>query len=1244
MVSKNNMMLLENKQNRKNMRYGIRKFSSGTASVLLGFTVAGTVMMMANHEEASADTVGTQSNTNSLSSTTQNTSVPIQSPKSQDVQNAVNNAVKQGVQVTQNNSQTIVAHNTAEVQKAQQQVSQANQQQADRINAVAQQQKQLNDQYAKAKADYDASQSNTKDATTVNKQNSDKLQAAVQAAKAAGVQVTQNQTQTLTATNSTYNRVKQDVNNKYNQQVSSLKSITDAQKDLNNRYNSARTNAQNLNSDSNSTRNSLDSAIRNAKSANGVKLIDDGTRNVTVDVNNYNSKKAEIERDNRQQADSINSQVQQYKRKLDEYNQKLNQAGKNVVDSRSLIQKLTIESEPNAKLTITNANNINVDPIENLKFNLLDNMGNGYAIGIKDSSKVASFDATFTNLSRLSYKGKKISKVIMHFSGTGENWGMNLANNLYYGFLSWNGAKNIRFEWFYEDGTKVNFENGTAYLTVASLNTYLQRNQWGHERTTVISGGKALALYGSSVSLHNGNELYSSKANSIDTSGIARATDGADAKPDQKLIDNFFPNQKDITNTNIPYKWDTANSRDRYYGAGLIALNGSDLTIKVDVKNDDRPNGTQPWNAQWANFGTIIPETPDINRPELTIHYHHTNVALQKPTPLKANYTEYQMKMPDTPPTPPKKRYLSTSYTNYNIVYQATSDKNWKEGSQTVNGKMEINEDIAHAKVDMTVPSPSTVNGRLTHVSLTDNYSRFAKFVTVTGANVYENERNATADYAITNANNAVTATRKNPATVNGGTVSLVVDFKVNPDVPTGTKLINSGSGTINTQTVPTPNAQIVTFTQKPTKHWIEGSQVVDGKTYINNDIVTTKVDMDLPNPSQLAKTLSYVSVTDDYRDFKDKAVLQSYKVLENGTDVTSQYTVINFGGLLQAIRKNAATTPGGKVSLIATFEVNHDVKSGTTFTNRGSGRINNHTVDTNTPQIVTFKQDTSKHWVEGSQVVDDKTYINEDMVHGQVTMTLPNRDSLAKALTDVTLVDNYSDYANKVSYVNAQVFENGTDVTSQYTITNAGNKITATRKNPGATPSGSVRLVANFRLNNNVPSGTKLINRGSGRINNNTVNTNEAKILTYVQSTDKHWVEGSQTVDGKTYIANDVVHGQVSMTLPDPKTLATPLKNITVVDDYRNFMNKVDYQSAQVLENGKDVTSQYTITNANGQVTATRKNASAAPAGKVQLNVNWRIHNDVASGTTLVNAGSGRINNHTVPTPNRNIVTFKQN
>ena len=40
-----------------------------------------------------------------------------------------------------------------------------------------------------------------------------------------------------------------------------------------------------------------------------------------------------------------------------------------MVDSRSLIQKLTIESEPNAKLAISNINNVKVTPGEHLKFN-----------------------------------------------------------------------------------------------------------------------------------------------------------------------------------------------------------------------------------------------------------------------------------------------------------------------------------------------------------------------------------------------------------------------------------------------------------------------------------------------------------------------------------------------------------------------------------------------------------------------------------------------------------------------------------------------------------------------------------------------------------------------------------------------------------------------------------------------------------------------------------------------------------
>ena len=47
----------------------------------------------------------------------------------------------------------------------------------------------------------------------------------------------------------------------------------------------------------------------------------------------------------------------------------------------------------------------------------------------------------------------------------------------------------------------------------------------------------------------------------------------------------------------------------------------------------------------------------------------------------------------------------------------------------------------------MTMPDPAKLANKLSNVAITDNYSKFANLVTVTGANVYENERNATSDY-----------------------------------------------------------------------------------------------------------------------------------------------------------------------------------------------------------------------------------------------------------------------------------------------------------------------------------------------------------------------------------------------------------------------------------------------------------------------------------------------------------------
>src|SRR3712207_6003096 len=172
-------------------------------------------------------------------------------------------------------------------------------------------------------------------------------------------------------------------------------------------------------------------------------------------------------------------------------------------------------------------------------------------------------------------------------------------------------------------------------------------------------------------------------------------------------------------------------------------------------------------------------------------------------------------------------------------------------------------------------------------------------------------------------------------------------------------------------------------------------------------------------------------------------------------------------------------------------------------------------------------------------------------------------------------------------------------------------------------------------------PSGTKLINKGAGRLNNNEVPTNTPSITTYKPETNKHWVEGSQVVDGKVYVDEDKVTGEVTMSLPDQATLIKPLSNVTITDDYGKFAQYVTYNSAQVLENGKDVTSEYTLTNKDNKVIAVRKNASKAPKGTVAIRANFTIKKGVKSGTQLINSGSGTLNTDTVPTPDRIITTY---
>lgn len=548
----------------------------------------------------------------------------------------------------------------------------------------------------------------------------------------------------------------------------------------------------------------------------------------------------------------------------------------------------------------------------------------------------------------------------------------------------------------------------------------------------------------------------------------------------------------------------------------------------------------------------------------------------------------------------------------------------------------------------MSLPDPSTLAKKLTKVAITDDYSNFKDKVDYQEAHVYENGVDVTSEYNIVNnaGTGTVTATRKDASSAPKGTVVLTATWKVHDDVASGTKLINGGSGTINESTVKTPDRTIETWKQnKPVKHWVEGSQEVDGKVALDNDVISAQVTSDLPKPSDLAHKLSNVQVIDDYSQFKDHVKTSSIRVLENGVDVTSQYTIEdNAGtGIITATRKDPSTTPAGKVQMNVSFQINADTPSGTTFKNTPVSVINKSRVTGQEVTLTTYKQTTDKHWTEGSQVVDDKTYIASDTINARIEMSLPDPSTLTKKLTKVQLVDDYTQLAKYVSDPSdIRVEENGKDVSDQYTIATANGHITATRKTPGTTPGGTVALIAHFKINANTPSGTKLVNAGSGTLNNETVPTNTPSITTYTQTADKHWVEGTQTVDGKVYVDGTVAHAQVTTSLPDPATLTDKLTDVSITDDYSAFADKVDFQSAQVLENGKDATDQYTITKQGDKITATRKNPGSAPAGNAQLLLTFKIHSDVPSGTQLENVGSSTINNHTVSTNKATITTFK--
>ncbi|OQQ89364.1 LPXTG cell wall anchor domain-containing protein [Ligilactobacillus salivarius] len=763
-----------------------KMYKSGKNWVVATLTAASLtgMVLVSNLKVADADSVTPTSPSTGSSSTTssdKSATYSVTVDHSQ-LDNSVKQAQSTGVQVKQNPTTSTVV-DASEASKAVDNISQNYQQQTNEVKQATERQTVKNETYAK----------DVVDANSTNAANKAKIDEAVKNLQNAGGRASHNSSKdsTVKANIDNYSDKKNEVNASVNAVVKQIQDATDKANANNvvsgavankSDFNKAVQNAKDVlgsnnviqdkavnhgkvtpsNSSSISqeikndyakqvtsinttvkqyqdavnaagaiSKDELENAVKNAQNILGKNNVSqDPTVTKTTTVGNTKATVDEVKRDYQNQIADINNKVQKYQKDMAEYNQKLSQAGKNVVDSRSVIQSLVIESDTNSKLTVTNikgTDSSNYGPNDNQKLNGKEDFGPGFGILPKESENDVSFDATWSNLSKITYQDRKITKVTMHFDltrypNTADNWGYILiSQNLYNGFvINQYYANSITISMYYDNGEKVNFEKGTAYLAVASLNTYKDKARWGQETTKVLSGGKALALYGSSVSYHDGNSLYSDKANSNDANGKDRAVLGNwDYQPWE-----IYPNEAELTNANIPDNWDSFTSPNRYYGAGLIALSGDTLKLNIFVNHDGMPSDSHPWNGQWFNVGTVIPETPDINRPQPPqISYHLDSVTVEKPT---VHYHENSF-------TPGDTNVVPFSYTNISVDTPTPETASYNYSDLLVKHKTTKSDSVKANNTDVKMDGKTVVAGsKLTYKIETDDFQASTGTTTAT--------------------------------------------------------------------------------------------------------------------------------------------------------------------------------------------------------------------------------------------------------------------------------------------------------------------------------------------------------------------------------------------------------------------------------------------------------------------------------------------------------------------------------
>ena len=397
----------------------------------------------------------------------------------------------------------------------------------------------------------------------------------------------------------------------------------------------------------------FDQAVDEAKKTDGIQVIQD------ANVKHQASKTSEIDvkKDYQDQADTIKKQVEVQKQKLADYNTKKQAYDKNrqdfinelkqeglwqegTTDLSKLGQKLSIQSETQAKVSAQ----------------LLQNVGtiNGNGLTFTDTNAIKGdfLHLSYSNLKNSSYNGKAISEITIDFSDKKTSGAINSSltwdNDPTYGWW-YNGYSGVTatIKLFDVNGKQISITNDApAYISAGSLNHDLGSKV---ETVRLYSNGKGIKIPESSVNVHDGNILYSDKANWIGDAGAEWGRRGPQPSP------NSMSMAKNIWGNEIATKyknWDGSSydTPERIFGCGLYQVEGNEIKLRSYIDND--ADGITPSSNVWFTWSTTVPQTSfdaeGPQKPTTTVHYHDNEI--QVPASITVKYVDQDTskEIPDT--------------------------------------------------------------------------------------------------------------------------------------------------------------------------------------------------------------------------------------------------------------------------------------------------------------------------------------------------------------------------------------------------------------------------------------------------------------------------------------------------------------------------------------------------------------------------------------------------------------------